>query len=68
MKKFMKGQLVAVRDCGEQNWTLRVFDHYSESGQIFCRRHDGEGPAIWWSEVKPAEEVWPHIFFGREGR
>lgn len=64
--QFQNGQLVAVRDREDQNWRLRVFDHCSEAGVCFCRKLDQAFGVICWWQVKPAEEVWPEIFLGRE--
>ena len=63
---FEKGQLVAVRDKAGQDWTLRVYDHASPEGQHFCRGLERLMPPCWWNQVKPAEEVWPEIFLGRD--
>ena len=65
-EQFQKGQLVAVRDNGEQDWVLRVYDHPSPEAQHFCRGLERSTPPCWWCQVKPAEEVWPEIHLGRE--
>ena len=68
MECFAKGQLVAVRDGDNAEWTLRVYDHSSETGQHFCRPLEGGGHVLWWAQVRPAEEIWPEIHFARERR
>ena len=68
MSEFKKGQLVAVRDGDNEDWTLRVYDHTSSEGLIFCRWlvHPALPYPTWSIEAKPAEEVWPDIFLGWE--
>ena len=70
MTEFKKGQLVAVRDGDNEDWTLRVYDHTSSEGLIFCRWlvHPAPPYPTWSIEAKPAEEVWPNIFLGWERR
>ena len=66
MPEFRKGQLVAVRDHDGAEWKLRVFDH-ENAGMNFCQGVEGETTMpIWWAQVRPAEEMWPDIFLGRE--
>lgn len=68
MADFKKGQLVAVRDRDKEDWTLRVYDHTSSEGLIFCRWlvHPAPPYPTWSIEAKPAEEVWPNIFLSVE--
>ncbi len=64
--QFEKGQLVAVRDAGDGSWALRVYDHASPEGLHFCTGLERSTPPCWWNQVKPAEAIWPGVFFGRE--
>lgn len=68
MSEFKKGQLVAVSDCeGAGGWHFRVYIRTSSSGHHLCRRLEALfGPSEWWKHAKPAEEVWPGLFFDRD--
>ena len=66
MSKFRKGQLVAVRDKADGLWYLWIYDHASPEGAHFCRAPNRLLAPQWWREARPAEEVWPEIFLGRE--
>jgi len=64
MPEFKKGQLVAVRNSDEFGWKMFVYDH-EEDGRHFCSWPEFEDwGATDWKYVRPAEEVWPEIFFG----
>ncbi len=67
MIEFRQGQLVAVRDYNEAEWKLRVYDH-ERGGLHYCRIVDGLGTVggVWWTQVCPAEIVWPNIFLAVE--
>ena len=66
MSEFKKGQLVAVRDAEGCEWALRVYDHASPEGLHFCTGLERSAPPCWWSQVAPAEVVWPHLFLSVE--
>ena len=66
MADFRKGQLVAVRDADDCEWTLRVYDHASPEGLHFCVGLERSAPPCWWNQVCPAEVVWPHLFLSVE--
>ena len=62
MSDFKQGQLVAVRDCNDSDWQIRVYDH-ERGGQHYCIDPAHEmSQAVWWAQVCPAEFIWPNIF------
>ncbi len=67
--EFRKGQLVAVRAYSDEPWEPAIFERI-EGNFFICRsllNRDAwlERP---WMKAKPAEDVWPDIFIGKERR
>ena len=64
MTEYQKGQLVAVKY--GISWEPRVFHREDDEG-MWCMDLISQGLSPFPSGcVKPAEEVWPGIFIGRE--
>ena len=68
MLEFQKGQLVAVSDFIQDAYVPRVYVREDELGHLSKDIGDNlEAPGgKWWRECRPAEEVWPDIFIGKE--
>ena len=65
--QFQKGQIVAVNSPEEDDrqWHLRLYE--SRIGPDIHRTYNPEKENHdTWSLCRPAEDVWPEIFLGRE--
>ena len=70
MSDLKMGQIVAVADYIQDAYVPRVYIREGERGHLCKDIGDNlEAPGgKWWRECRPAEEVWPELFFAKEIR
>lgn len=71
MDDFIQGQLVAVRDRNDEAWSLRVVEtsprpENADSKHACWAVEAGTHKVRPWKQARPAEDVWPELFFDRD--